>query len=90
VVNNPGGILDNTLINLKKCHAEINKEPLMRHLQIKTPISNPYISTTVKGNINLHDIKNLMPLEKDVDLSGLVTFDLSSREIWRALRKSIR
>ena len=76
VINNPGGILDNTLIDLKKCHAEINQESLDVTLQVKTPISNPYISTTVKGNINLHDIKNLIPLEKDVDLSGLVTSDL--------------
>ncbi len=75
-IHNPGGILDNTLIDLKKCHAEINKEPFNATIQIKTPISNPYISTTVKGNINLHDIKNLMPLEEDVDLSGYVTSDL--------------
>ena len=76
VLDNPGGLLDNTLIDLKKCHAEINKEPFNATLQIKTPISNPYISASVKGIINLQDIKNLMPLEEEVDLSGFVTSDL--------------
>jgi hypothetical protein len=76
LVDNPGGILDNTLIDLKKCQAEINKEPFYVTLQIKTPISNPNIAASVKGKLNLHDIQNLMPLEKDVDLSGSVTSDL--------------
>ena len=76
VIHNPGGIPDNTLINLKKCYAEINKEPFSATLQIKTPISNPYFSTTVKGNIDLHNVKNLMSPQKDVELSGLVTSDL--------------
>jgi len=76
VLDNPGGLLDNTLIDLKECYAEINKEPFNATLQIKTPISNPYISASVKGMLNLHDIKNLTPLEEDADLSGSVTSDL--------------
>ncbi len=76
VVDNPGGILDNTLIDLDKCHAEINQKPFDMTLEFKTPISNPYFSATAKGNINLHDIKNLLPPEQDVDLSGLVSADL--------------
>jgi len=76
VIDNPGGIADNTFIDLKKCSAEINQAPFNATLQIKTPVSNPNISMTAKGNINLYDVKNLMPQGKDVDLSGIVSTDL--------------
>jgi hypothetical protein len=76
VVHNPGGIPDNTLFNLKKCHVEINQEPLDVTLQVKTPISDPYFIATAKGNINLLDIKNIMPSEKSMDLTGFVSSDL--------------
>lgn len=76
VIANPGGILDNTLIHLKKCHAEINQEPLDVTFQVKTPISDPYLSVTAKGNINLLNIKKLMPSERGMDLTGFVSSDL--------------
>ncbi|MBN1998681.1 AsmA family protein [candidate division KSB1 bacterium] len=75
-IHHPGGILDNTFINLKKCHAEINQEPLDVTLQIKTPVSDPYFSATAKGTANLLDIKNIIPSEKGTDLSGFVSSDL--------------
>jgi len=76
VIHNPGGILDNTVIDLKKGHAEINQGPLDVTLQIKTPISDPYFSASAKSSINLLDIKNIMPSDKDMDLTGLITSDL--------------
>ena len=76
VIHNPGGILDNTVIDLKKGHAEINQGPLDVTLQIKTPISDPYFSASARGSINLLDIKNIISSEKDMDLTGFVTSDL--------------
>jgi hypothetical protein len=75
-VNNPGGDLDNTIVNLKKFHVELGKEPFDATLMVKTPISDPHIAANVKGKINLGEIKNLMPLPPQTELAGVVTSDL--------------
>jgi hypothetical protein len=75
-VNNPGGDLDNTIVNLKKFHVELGKEPFDANLLVKTPISDPLIAANIKGKINLGEIKNLMPLPPQTELAGIVTSDL--------------
>jgi hypothetical protein len=75
-INNPGGDLDNTVIDLKKFHVELGKEPFDATLLVKTPISDPHIAVKVKGKINLGEIKNLMPLPPQTELAGAVTSDL--------------
>jgi hypothetical protein len=75
-VNNPGGDLDNTVIDLKKFHVELGKEPFDVTLLVKTPISDPHIAANIKGKINLGEIKNLMPLPPQTALAGIVTSDL--------------
>lgn len=75
-VNNPGGDLDNTIVDLKKFHVELGKEPFDANLIVKTPISDPHIAANVKGKINLGEIKNLMPLPPQTELAGVVTSNL--------------
>ena len=75
-INNAGGSLNNTIVHLKKCQAQINNEPFDMTLQVKTPVSDPYITMTVKGNVNLQDVQNLMPSTEGTELTGLVTSDL--------------
>jgi AsmA-like C-terminal region len=75
-VNNPGGDLDNTVVDLKKFHVELGKEPFDANLLVKTPISDPLIAANIKGKINLGEIKNLMPLPPQTELAGVVTSDL--------------
>ena len=76
VLHNPGGLLDNTSMSLEKCRAEINQRPFAATLQVKTPVSDPYVSATVKGEINLFDISNIMPSEKGAELAGFISSDL--------------
>ncbi|UCE06052.1 MAG: hypothetical protein JSW07_21095, partial [bacterium] len=75
-INNAGGSLDNTIIHLKKCQAQINKEPFDMMLLVKTPVSDPHITMTLKGNANLQDIQNLMPSAEGTELTGFVNSDL--------------
>lgn len=78
-VNNPGGTADNTVINMKKFHMEIGKEPLDAKLLVKTPQSIPYIETTVKGHVNLGNLKNALAIEKITKLSGVIDADLQAK-----------
>ncbi|HEX9973689.1 MAG TPA: hypothetical protein VGD14_16570, partial [bacterium] len=75
-IDNAGGSLDNTIIHLKKCQAQINKEPFDLMLLVKTPVSDPHITITVKGSANLQDVQNLMPSMAGTELTGSITSDL--------------
>ncbi|MDZ7362278.1 MAG: AsmA family protein [candidate division KSB1 bacterium] len=75
-VNNPGGDPDQTTIHLKKLHVELGREPFDATLLVKTPVSDPHIAAMVKGQINLGEIKNFIPLSSGTELAGLLTSDL--------------
>lgn len=75
-VNNAGGDLDNTIVDLKKFHLELGSEPFDANLRVKTPISDPHIAAAAKGKINLGEIKSILPLTEGTELGGVFTSDL--------------
>jgi hypothetical protein len=84
-INNPSGIPDQTSIDLSALHLEMAGNPVDVSLKLRTPISNPWISTRIKGKLNLGDIKKFYPLQKD--LTGLLTADLFLEGFSSALEK---
>lgn len=76
-VNNPDGITDHTTINLKQLHLELGSDPFDARIFISTPVSDANIDATVKGRINLGNIKNMVPLEKGMTLSGMLMADVA-------------
>ncbi len=77
LVNNPGGSLDNTVIDLRQFHVELGREPFDASVLVKTPISDPQLNANVKGKINLGEIKNLMPLPAGTELGGGIDANLN-------------
>ncbi len=78
-VNNPDGITDHTIINLKHLHAEMGGDPFDARLYISSPVSDARIDASIKGRIDLGKIKDLVPLEKGTNLSGLLTADVTAK-----------
>lgn len=76
-INNKGGSPDNTEINVNKFHVEMGQNPVDIRVIVKTPVSDPLIDATMKGKLNLADVKNFYPLGKEEELNGLFTMDLS-------------
>ncbi|MGE5457867.1 MAG: AsmA-like C-terminal region-containing protein [Methanococcaceae archaeon] len=74
-ISNPGGLEDNTVIDMKKLHFSLAGEPFDAGLLLKNPRTNPFFNTWMKGRLNLKEIKNLMPLEGVTVLDGLVQAD---------------
>lgn len=69
-VNNPDGIPDHTVINLKQMHVEMGQEPFDAKVLVRTPVSDADINATIKGDINLANIAKLVPLEEGTKISG--------------------
>jgi len=74
-IQNPDGNLDNTVIDLKKLHFDIEKDPFDAKLLVKTPMSDPYLDAMAKGVINLNNIVKLAPMPANTELKGIIRSD---------------
>lgn len=78
VVNNPGGVLDNTVAELKTFHFELDNSPFDAKLKVVTPISNATFDATMKGKINLGSLMDAVELE-DMVIKGILDADMAVR-----------
>ena len=76
-INNPGGNPDNTIIDIKKFHLELGKEPFDAKVLIKQPQSGPFVEASMKGKINLGQLKDAIHLENVNKLEGVINTDFS-------------
>jgi len=77
-VNNPDGVMDNTVINLQKLYAQLGKEVFNAKVLVKTPISDPFIDAHVKGKINIANVRDFIKIDEKLKLSGLLDLDLTA------------
>lgn len=75
-ITNTGSDFDNTVIDISKFHFEIGSNPVDIKMNIKTPVSDPQINGTIKGKMNLADVKDFYPLKKDQQLKGTISADV--------------
>lgn len=86
-VSNPDGITDHTIIDLKKLHVEMGGDPFDAHMYVVTPVSDVNIDAAMKGKINLGNIKNIVPLEKGTNLSGMLLADVAVKGRMSSIEK---
>jgi hypothetical protein len=72
---NPGGTADNTTLDIPRFHFEMGKSPFDAKLHLSNPVSDPAVSLSAAGHLNLGMIKEIYPLE-NMDLSGVLDADL--------------
>lgn len=76
-VENPGGELDNTVIDVSQFHLDLGKNPLDVRLKLSTPISDPDIAAEIKARMDLATLKNYYPIDSAERLSGVVVADIN-------------
>ncbi|MFY9160071.1 AsmA-like C-terminal region-containing protein [Aquirufa ecclesiirivi] len=74
-IDNPDGVPDHTIINLKKFQLYMNNQPIQANLFLKTPLSNPYLKASLKGVLNLGEIAKIIP-QKNTQMSGTLQSDV--------------
>ncbi|MFN5208343.1 MAG: AsmA-like C-terminal region-containing protein [Bacteroidota bacterium] len=77
-IQNPDGVPDRTVIQLKSLHAEFNGNAADMKLMMRTPVSDPFIDASIKGNLNLGEMKKYVPLENS-ELSGMLSADVQMK-----------
>ncbi len=83
---NPGGSLDNTVIDVDKLEAVLAGDPVKMHLHITSPVLDPEIEAAATGKIDLGGVKNYYPLKGD-ELTGNVAVDVSAKGKLSAIEK---
>lgn len=78
-VDNPGGHVDSTVIDLKRFHAVLGDRPFDAQLLVRTPVSDPDADVKLKGAVNLADVARTVKLQGVSELSGVVTADVATR-----------
>ncbi|MDP2175098.1 MAG: AsmA-like C-terminal region-containing protein [Bacteroidota bacterium] len=76
VFDNPSGIFDNAIVDLKRLDLKMAGEAFHAELLAKTFESNPYIKGLFNGTINLNEFRAMIPLEKSTELSGVIKSDV--------------
>lgn len=75
-VNNPSSNLDEMTVQIPRFHIELGNNPFDATLNLKTPISDPDVQTTVDGTIDLDQLQQAFPMEGVSKLTGIIKANL--------------
>lgn len=78
-INCPTSNMDDMIINISKFHLEMAGNPIDVRLLAKKTVSDPEIDATIKGKVNLGQVKEFYPLEQGDELNGLFAFDITAK-----------
>ncbi|HEX6614845.1 MAG TPA: AsmA-like C-terminal region-containing protein [Gemmatimonadales bacterium] len=78
-LTNPGGSADSTVVDLRKFHVIIGRNPLNASLVVRTPVSDPAVNAQVAGKVDLADVRRTVKLEGVDQLAGTVAANASLR-----------
>lgn len=74
-LDNPGGSLDSTVMNLSRFHMQIGNDPIDLSLLLRTPVSDPDIDVRLAGRVDLAEVRRTMKLQGVDQLAGVITAD---------------
>ncbi|MCG8702433.1 MAG: hypothetical protein MI922_30560 [Bacteroidales bacterium] len=73
--NVDGKQMDNTTVDIDKFHVELGTNPVDINMNLRTPISDPYINGSINANLDLNSLNDVVPLE-NTTIAGLIDINL--------------
>ncbi len=86
-LTNPGGSADSTVVRLDRFHFRIGRNPVEAAMVLRTPVSDPNVDLTVKGKLDLADVRRTVKLEEIDELTGTIAADAAVRTRLSSLDK---
>lgn len=78
-IDDASGVPDETKIDVNTFHMDFGGNPIDAALHVATPVSDANLDGWVKGKLDLASVKDIMPLEKDDQLNGVVEADVKMK-----------
>ncbi len=76
-VDNPGGSVDRTVVKLSRFHVVLGQRPLDAQLTLSTPVSDPEVDLTMKGSVDLADVRRTVEMPDVKELAGIMSADFA-------------
>lgn len=87
LIDNNDGVIDNTIIDLKKMHLDFGSNPLDARALI-TKIYPTNVDAEVKAKLNLEELAKMFPMD-GLTMKGAYAIDLKAKGIYDSLKKVI-
>ncbi len=71
-----GKDMDGMVVDLKRFAMNMAGNPVEARMHLSTPISDPNVDASLKANLDLASLKQVVPMSKGDDLSGKVVADV--------------
>jgi uncharacterized protein involved in outer membrane biogenesis len=87
LLDNPDGVMDHTVIDLKKFHMDFGANPV----DARALISQLYptrVDATVAAKLNLAELSKMVPVE-GLDMKGIFSVNVSAKGVYDSLKKTI-
>ncbi len=87
LIDNKDGIIDNTLVNLKKMHLDFGNNPVDARLIVEN-LKNYKLDGNVRARLNLAELSTMFPMQ-GTTLKGLLSADVTAKGVYDATTKTI-
>jgi len=84
LVDNPDGVVENTVVDLKQFHMDFGNNPVDASLLVKN-LSNYDMVADISASLNLQELSQMFPLE-GMTLKGLYSVDLKASGIYDSVQ----
>lgn len=75
-ISNPGGTMNKTVVDLSQFSLKMAGNSLAAAFRATNLVSDPSFSASVAGKVDLGAVREVYPLDKEVNLGGIITADL--------------
>jgi len=87
LVDNKTGVIENTLVDLKKMHLDFGSNPVDARLLIEN-LKDYAMDGQVKASLNLAELGKMFPME-GLNMAGVFSVDASAKGVYDSLKKII-
>lgn len=87
LVDNKDGIIDNTVVDLKKLHLELGSNPVDARMLIEN-LKNYKLDGNIKASLNLAELNKMFPME-GLEMKGAFSVDATAKGVYDSIRKII-
>lgn len=87
LVDNKDGVIENTVVDMKKLHLDFGNNPVDARILIEN-LRNYKMDGNVKAKLNLAELSKMFPME-GLDMRGSFSVDASAKGVYDSIKKVI-
>ena len=87
LIDNKSGVIENTLVDLKKFHLNFGSNPVDAHARIEN-LKDYRLDANIKAELNLAEMSKMFPME-GMEMKGDIKADITAKGVYDKVKKMI-